>query len=129
MKKINKEEILQSDFNEDAFMEQYFANIDPNQSSSMQKVIEMTKLKTLLGPGYYHVSHESSEKVVPSVKFETEKTSIMNPRRYADYLKEQEQIKLNKAKRKRSQRLIRRREKNPKEALMAELVNIHNDGG
>ena len=57
LKKINTEQNLITSFDEESFVEEYLKNVDPRRESSIQKEIEHTCKMTLLGPGYYNVSH------------------------------------------------------------------------
>ena len=61
----------------------------------------MTKMKTLLGPGYYNVNHSSNERLATSFTFERENTMSFNPALIAEYTNEIDQMKLNRVDRNR----------------------------
>ena len=61
----------------------------------------MTNTKTLLGPGYYNPTYHSSEQVAPHYTFERENVQFFDPKVLAEYAREQGNIKLDQANRKR----------------------------
>lgn len=61
----------------------------------MAKLVEMTKMKTLLGPGYYNPLYDSSEHLAPSFTFERENNLTFDPKVIAEYAKETGNIKLD----------------------------------
>lgn len=102
----------------------------------MQKLLEMTKKKTLLGPGYYNVNHASHERLGPSHSFPDESTVTIDPKMIAIYANEIDQMHLNRAQRERdravaleSQARHQYLQKSQKEKLMADLVDTVKHGG
>jgi hypothetical protein len=91
----------------------------------------MTKPKTLVGPGYYNLNHTSHEAIAPSFTFDQETSQMFNQQSYADYMHENQEIALNRATRNRREKIKRplNIDKNPKDQMMQELVNIVEDGG
>jgi hypothetical protein len=81
LKKVNEQENIVMEKSEDAFLDQYFVNIDPNLNSSKQQVVEMTKPKTLVGPGYYNINHSCNETLAPSFTFDQGATKMFNEQR------------------------------------------------
>ena len=78
LRKVARDEEMIQDIADDKFLDQYFVNFDLEQNSSKQKVIEMSKPKSLLGPGYYNVNHSSSEKAQQCFRFDRESNNLFS---------------------------------------------------
>ena len=63
--------------------------------------VNTSKMKTLLGPGYYNPHYDSSEHIGTSVIFERERTLTFDQKVIDEYVKETGTIKLDQAERKR----------------------------
>ena len=77
LKKINTEENFLTDFKEKSFMEQYFDKINPKVNGSMEDIVDPSKRKTLLGPGYYNVRNTSNEKLPISYSFDNDTPQLI----------------------------------------------------
>ena len=103
----------------------------------MQKLLDMTKQKNLLGPGYYKVNHQSYERVAPCYSFDGENTTVtIDPKMIATYANEIDQMRLNRAQRERdrinaleSEARHQYLKKSQKDKIMAELVETVKQGG
>ena len=62
--------------------------IDPAHNSSMENIIDQSKRKVLLGPGYYNVNDYSNKKVAPSYSFEKDTAQIIDPNKFDDYMRD-----------------------------------------
>ena len=88
----------------------------------MHIALDMTKEGTLVGPGSYDVNYSLKEAAAPAFTFDRETTQIFDTNTYTNYLKENQQIALNRAGRLRSSRFetIKRDfiDKNSKQSLL-----------
>ena len=91
--------------------------------------VNTTKMKTLLGPGYYNPHYDSSERIGTSVIFERERTLTFDQKVIDEYVKETGTIKLDQAKRKREvtvdnneNALLDLQKKTKQEKMMASLT-------
>ena len=104
--------------------------VDPNEDGSTDKMVEMVKNKTLVGPGYYNLNHTSNERNPPSFSFEKETSKLFDNSKYTAYLKESRQIGQRRQGRGKGLNNSSERAKpNSKERLFDELVTIVEDGG
>ena len=54
-------------------MEKYLKSHDPKHDNFSKKDLsDLSKMKTLLGPGFYNIIHEGNEKKAPSFSFAIE---------------------------------------------------------
>ena len=134
IKEIKSEHKLDVDLNDDAFVDNYLTNMDPN--SSKQKILNMNLEKTLLGPGYYNVQH-CADRNVPSFRFDFEGSNLMKEKNLAECMREAKQFDRDKAQRhymeaKKKKKLRESMDLNyysTKEALLHEMVIIKKHTG
>lgn len=97
--------------------------------------VNTTKMKTLLGPGYYNPHYDSSERIGTSVVFERERTLTFDQKVIDEYVKETGTIKLDQAERKREGTIdndanvqFDLQKKTKQEKMMASLTKSVNAG-
>ena len=133
LRKINTDELMNPDFKVDSFVDQFLISASQEKENSMQKALDQTKVSTLVGPGSYDVNYSQKEAATPAFTFDRETTQIFDTKTYTNYLKENQQIAVNRASRLRNSRFetIKREwiDKNSKQQLLAELVETVEEGG